>query len=76
MIYNGSKRIVQREARMFGVETNIRGIDPDPCAVGVRDLRIRMHLIDRHSQRGLPIDNSVLAKENDLAGGRSFCHER
>ena len=65
----GGKRV------KFGVEVDIRGVDHDPCGIGVRDFDIRMNLCNGNGERGSSVNDGVLAEENDLAG-RGCVHER
>jgi hypothetical protein len=63
---NGSQWMVGGERIQFGVEVHIRGIDPDPGAIRVGDIHIRMKLCDGNCQGGTSVDHGMFPKENDL----------
>jgi len=66
---NGGQRMVRGKRIQFSVKIHIRGMDPNASAGRVQDLNIRMDLCNRDGQRGTPVNDSVFAKQNDLAGG-------
>jgi hypothetical protein len=53
---------------------NVGGVYPNPGAEDFLDAYIRLHLCDGHSQRRLTVDDSMLAKQDDLAGCGCFAH--
>jgi hypothetical protein len=61
--------MVGRKRVKFGVKIHVRGRDPNPGAVTLRDLDIGMNLRNGNRQRGASVNDRVLAEENDLSGG-------
>jgi hypothetical protein len=58
----------------FGVEVDVRGVDPNPGAGCIQYIHIRMDLCDWHRQGGSSINNGMLTEKNDLAGGGGCGH--
>ena len=69
---NGSNWMVGGKRVQLGVQTNVRGVEPNPCAGIVQNFDIRMDLRDRRGQRGASVNDRVFAEEDDLAGGGGF----
>ena len=64
--------MVGRKRVQFGMEVDIRGVDPDAGAGRGQDFDIRMNLCDGNSQRGTSVNDRVFTEQNDLSRRRDF----